>query len=140
MIFMKYLPERLAAFCGLAFLSVLGGCSAGKPECDSIETRNAVLQIVSNDSNNPLAKYAAENPNAAKLGDGSPEAEKSNQPVYLLGEKIVTTSTSADKRTLKCSGAISATVGGTRASKDVNFTVQQAPDGKISVSVDPFRF
>ena len=137
---MRYFSERSLALCGLPFLILLGGCGAGKPECDSIETRNAVLQIVSNDPNNPLAKYAAENPNAAKPGDGSPEAEKSKQPMYLLGEKIVTTSTSQDKRTLTCSGAISATVGGTKASKDVNFTVQQAADGKISVSVDPFKF
>ena len=98
-----------------------------------------MLQIVSNDHNNPLARYAAENPNTAKPNDGGSEAEKA-QPLYLLGEKIVTISTSGDKRTLKCSGAISATVGGTKASKEVNFTVQQAPDGKISVSVDPFQF
>lgn len=144
---MRYFPRRslacfpfrrsLACFPLLIFLS---GCGA-RPECDSIETRNAVLQIVSNDHNNPLARYAAENPNAAKPSDGSAAAEKSRQqPFYLLGEKIVTTSTSDDKRTLKCSGAISATVGATKASKDVNFTVQQAPDGKISVSVDPFQF
>jgi hypothetical protein len=71
----------------------------------------------------------------------SSEAEKATrQPLYLLGEKIITTSTSEDKRTLKCSGAISATVGDTKASKEINFTVQQSPDGKISVSVDPFQF
>jgi hypothetical protein len=62
------------------------------------------------------------------------------QPQYVLGEKIVTTSTSKDKRTLTCSGALSVTVGDTKASKEVNFTVQQASDGKITVSVDPFQF
>jgi hypothetical protein len=132
--------KRPLALLSFPFLIFLGSCGA-RPECDSIETRNAVLQIVSDDHNNPLAKYAAENPNAAKPSDGSSEAEKSRQqPMYLLGEKIVTTSTSEDKRTLKCSGAISATVGETKASKDVNFTVQQATDGKVSVSVDPFQF
>lgn len=137
---MSYFFRRSLALCNLPFLIFLSGCGA-RPECDTIETRNAVLQIVSNDHNNPLARYAAENPNAAKPSDESADAEKSRQqPLYLLGEKIVTTSTSADKRTLKCSGAISATVGATKASKDVNFTVQQAPDGKISVSVDPFHF
>ena len=136
---MRYFSRRSLALCNLPVLLFLSGC--GGLECDSIETRNAVLQIVSNDHNNPLARYAAENPNTAKPSDGSAEAEKSRQqPLYLLGEKIVTISTSADKRTLKCSGAISATVGATKASKDVNFTVQQAPDGKISVSVDPFQF
>ena len=137
---MRHFSRRSLTLCNLPFLIFLSGCGASKPECDSIETRNAVLQIVSNDYNNPLARYAAENPNAAKPSDGSAEAVKSRQPLYLLGEKIVTTSTSGDKRTLKCSGAISATVGATKASKDVNFTVQQAPDGKISVSVDPFQF
>jgi hypothetical protein len=137
---MKYFSKRWLACCGFPFLIVLGGCGAG-PECDSIETRNAVLQTVSNDHSNPLAGYAAKNPNTAKPSDGSAEGERSRQqPMYLLGEKIVTASTSQDKRTLKCSGAISATVGETKASKEVNFTVQQAPDGKISVSVDPFRF
>jgi hypothetical protein len=43
------------------------------------------------------------------------------------------------ERTLKCSGSISATVGDTKASKEVNYTVQQS-DGKITVSVDPFSF
>jgi hypothetical protein len=132
--------KRPIAFWSFPFLIFLGGCGA-RPECDSIETRHAVLQIVLDDHNNPLAKYAAENPNTAKPSDGSSEAEKSRQqPMYLLGEKIVTMSTSQDKRTLTCSGAISATVGGTKASNDVNFTVHQAPDGKISVSVDPFKF
>ncbi|MGC2811879.1 MAG: hypothetical protein WA303_16080, partial [Bradyrhizobium sp.] len=52
----------------------------------------------------------------AKSSDASSEAEKSKQqPLYLLGDKMVTTSTSEDKRTLKCSGAISATVGDTKA-------------------------
>ena len=60
--------------------------------------------------------------------------------MYLLGDKIVTTSTSKDSRTLTCSGAISATVGDAKASKEINFTVQRSSDGKISVSVVPFQF
>jgi uncharacterized protein YjlB len=41
-----------------------------------------------------------------KSADANSEAEKSKQwPLYALGEKIVTTSTSKDKRTLKCSGS-----------------------------------
>ncbi|MGA2058749.1 MAG: hypothetical protein ABSG88_26065, partial [Bradyrhizobium sp.] len=60
--------------------------------------------------------------------------------LYVLGEKIVTMSTSEDKRTLKCSGALSVALGDTKASKDVDFTVQQSSDGKISVSVAPFEF
>jgi hypothetical protein len=120
-------------------LFFLIGCDA-KPECDSFETRNAVLKTISDDHQNALAEFAAKRSNATKSSDESPEPEKSRQqPLYVLGEKIVTTSTSADKRTLKCSGSISATVGDTKASKEVNFTVQQS-DGKITVSVDPFQF
>ena len=79
--------------------------------------------------------------NAAKPGDTSPAAEKSRrQPLYALGEKIVTTSTSGNKRTLQCRGSMSVTVGDTKASKEVNFTVQQSSNGKVAVSVAPFRF
>ena len=135
---MPYFRTRPIVFWSFPFLILLSGCEA-KPECDSFETRNAVLQAISDDHNNALGKYAAKNSTTAS--DASPEAEKSRQqPLYLLGEKIVTTSTSADKRTLKCSGSMSVTVGDTKASKEVVFTVQQSPDGKITVSVDPFQF
>jgi hypothetical protein len=138
---MPFFRERLLAFWSFPVLIFLNGCDA-KPECDSFETRNAVLQTVSDDHKNALAKFAAQNSTMVKSSDvSSSEAEKATrQPLYLLGEKIITTSTSEDKRTLKCSGAISATVGDTKASKEINFTVQQSPDGKISVSVDPFQF
>ena len=137
---MPYFRNRPIVFWGFPFLILLSGCEA-KPECDSSETRNAVLQTISDDHNNALVEYAAKNPNLAKSTDASSEAEKSKQPpLYVLGEKIVTTSTSADKRTLKCSGSISATVGDTKASKEVNFTVQKLSDGKITVSVAPFQF
>ena len=100
-----------------------------------------MLQAISNDHDNALIKYAAKNSNLTKSSDANSEAEKSKQqPLYLLGEKIVTTSTSENKRTLKCSGSISATVGDTKASKEVDFTVQQSLDGKITVSVAPFQF
>jgi hypothetical protein len=137
---MLYFRKRPIVFWSLPFLIFLSGCDA-KPECDSLETRNAVLQTVSDDHNNALVEYAAKNPNTAKSSDASSEAEKSKQqPLYLLGEKIVTTSTSENKKTLNCSGSISVTVGETKASKEIDFTVQQSSDGKISVSVAPFQF
>ena len=136
---MPHFRKRPTVFWSLPFLIFLGGCDA-KPECDSFETRNAVLKTVSEDHKNALAEYAAKSSNLAKSSDANSEAEKSRQrPLYVLGEKIVTTSASKDKRTLKCSGSISATVGDTKASKEVNFTIQQS-DGKIAVSVDPFQF
>ena len=135
---MPYSRKRLLVLWSFTVLILLSGCNA-KPECDSFETRNAVLHAVSDDHDNALGKYAAKNSKTAS--EASPDAEKSRQqPIYVLGEKIVTTSTSADKRTLKCSGSMSVTVGDTKASKEVVFTVQQPPDGKITVSVDPFQF
>ena len=137
---MPYFPKRPIVFWSFPFLIFLGGCDA-KPECDSVETRNAVLQTVSDDHNNALVEYAAKNSTIAKSSDVIPEAEKSKQkPLYDLGEKIVTTSTSENKRTLKCSGSMSVTVGDTKASKEIDFTVQQSSDGKITVSVAPFQF
>ena len=130
------------------FLILVSGCGA-EPECDSFETRNAVLQIVSDDHNNVLANYAAKNSsmNKSESNNAKPEAERSTdvespsqKPLYQLGEKIVTISTSNDKQTLTCSGSMSVTVGDTKASKEVNFTVQRSSDGKISVSVAPFQF
>jgi hypothetical protein len=137
---MPYFRKRSTVSWGLPFLIFLSGCNA-KPECDSSETRNAVLKTISDDHNNALGKYAAENSTTAKPGDASSESEKlRQQPLYSLGEKIVTTSTIEDKRTLKCSGSISVTVGDTKASKEIDFTVQQSSDGKITVSVAPFQF
>lgn len=133
-------PKRSVILWSCSFLLLLNGCGA-KPECDSFETRDSVLKAVSNDHKNALGKYAAENSSAAKSNDAGSESEKEKrQPLYLLGEKIVTTSTSGDKRTLTCSGSISAIVGDAKASKEIDFTVQQSPDGKISVSVTPFQF
>ena len=136
---MSYFRKRSIVFWSFPFIIFLSGCSA-KPECDSFETRDAVLKTVSDDHNNALGKYAAKNSTMASSSDASSEAEKSQRPLYLLGEKIVTTSTSADRRTLTCSGSMSVMVGDTKASKEINFTVQQLSDGKISVSVTPFQF
>src|SRR5689334_9340764 len=72
-----------------------------QPDCDSIESRDAVLHFISEDRNNPLLDYAAKNSTA----------KSKETPLYQLGQKLVTTSTSSDKRTLKCSGPLSVAVG-----------------------------
>jgi hypothetical protein len=134
---MPYLPSRSLAC--VPFLFVSSGCIAA-PECDSIETRKAVLQFVSGDGNNPPVTCAAKNSTAGKTSAaGESQNAKSERPL-VLSQKIVTTSTSKDKLTVKCSGGISAAVDDIKATKEVNFTVQQSPDGNISVSVDPFKF
>ena len=119
---------------------VSSGCIAA-PECDSIETRMAVLQFVSGDGNNPLVAYAANNSTPGKASaTAKSQTSKSKTPLYQLGQRMVTTSTSEDKLTVKCSGGISAAVGDIKATKEVTFTAQQSSDGTIFVSVDPFRF
>lgn len=45
----------------LLVLLLLSGCGGVEPECDSIDARNSVLKIASDDSNNALANYAARN-------------------------------------------------------------------------------
>lgn len=120
----------------LLLLLILGGCGRPSVECDSPETRNAVLAAVSDDHGNALAIFAAKNSNMP-ASDANSERAK---PVYRLGDTIMTVSTSGDKRTLECTGRMSVVVGGTRASKNVDFTVQRSTDGKLSVSVEPFQF
>lgn len=129
---MQFFPNRLLVLWSLPIVMCLGGCET-KPECDSPETRKAVLDIVSDDHRNPLVEFAARNSTAKASLENS-------KPLYLLGEKIVTTASSNGKRTLQCSGAISVSVGDVKASKEVDFSVQKAADGKLSVSVTPFQF
>ena len=136
---MTYFASRsiIAVF---PFLVASSGCIAG-PTCDSIEARKAVLEFVLGDSNNPLASYTAQN-SATGMATAHAKSQypRSEKPQYQLGQRLVTTSTSKDKRTVKCSGGISAAVGDIKATKEVTFTVQQSSNGKISVSVDPFQF
>ena len=137
---MPYFRSRSLVFWSVSCLFVSSGCVAA-PECDSIETRKAVLDFVSGDGNNPLVTYAAKNSTAGQESAvRKSQDSKSERPLYQLGQKIVTTSTSKDKLTVKCSGGISVAVDDTKATKEVTFTVQQSSDGNISVSVDPFKF
>jgi hypothetical protein len=135
---MPYLPSRLLVW--VPFLVVSSGCIAA-PECDSIETRKAVLQFVSGDGSNPLVTYAAKNSTAGKtMAAGRSQDSKSERPLYQLGPTITTTSASKDKLTVKCNGEISAAVDDIKAAKEVTFTVQQSSDGNDSISVDSFKF
>ena len=67
---MPYFRKRPIVFWSFPLLVFLSGCDA-KPECDSFETRNAVLQTVSDDHNNALVEYAAKNSTMAKSSDAS---------------------------------------------------------------------
>jgi hypothetical protein len=129
---MPYPCDRSALWT-LPFLILLSGCGGAEPECDTIETRRAVLQSVSDDHNNPLVAFAERDSTMTAM-------LKDSRPLYQLGQKIVTTAKKDSKRTLQCSGAISVSVGDTKATKEIEFSVQRASDGNISVAVVPFQF
>lgn len=133
----------------LLVLLLLSGCGGVGPECDSIDARNSVLKIASDDSNNALANYAARNSSVveAKTNNARTEAEKSEiwkkaaqGASYALDDAISTNSTSNDKRSVTCSGLLSATVEDATAQKQVDFKVEETLEGKVSVSVSPFQF
>jgi hypothetical protein len=133
----------------LPALLLLSGCGGAEPECDTPDTRNSVLKIVSDDSNNALVSYAAKNSSVveAKVNSASTETEKSaiwekarQGASYRLGDTISTNTRSRDKRAVTCSGLLFATVEDATAQKQVDFKVEQAPDGTLSVSVSPFQF
>jgi hypothetical protein len=56
--------HRCLVFLSYPVLMLLGGCNP-KVECDSPETRNEVLKIISDDHRDALATYAARKSNVA---------------------------------------------------------------------------
>ena len=56
---------------------LLSGCGGAESECDSLDTRNSVVKIVSGDNNNALVNYAAKNSSVveARVNKASTEAE-----------------------------------------------------------------
>lgn len=146
---MKYFRERDAVLWCLPVFLLLSGCGGAELECDSSDARNSVIKIVSDDSNNALVNYAAKHSKAvqARVDNASTESEKSaiwekarQDASYSLGDAISMNSKSKDKRAVTCSGLLSATVEDTTAQKQVDFKVEQTPDGTLSVSVSAFQF
>jgi hypothetical protein len=130
-------------------LLLLSGCGGAEPECDSSDTRNSVIKFISDDPNNALVNYAAKYSKAVQARENSASTESEKSAIlekarqgasYSLGDAISTNSKSKDKRTVTCSGLLSATVGDTTAQKQVDFKVEQMSGGKVSVSVSPFQF
>ena len=130
-------------------LLLLNGCAGAEPECDSLDTHNSVVKIISDDSNNALVNYAVKNSNsvAAVVSHTNTEAEKlaiwekaRQRAVYRLDDTILTNSRNRATRAVTCSGLLYVTVGDTIAQKQVDFKVERTTDGKMSVSVDPFLF
>jgi hypothetical protein len=143
---MKHFRERQTVLWSLPVLLLLSGCGGAEPECDSLDTRNSVVKIVSGDSNNALVNYAAKNSSVveARVNKASTEAERlaiwetaRQGASYGLG---AISTNSKSRRAVTCSGLLSATVEDTTAQKQVDFKVEQAPDGNVYVSVSPFQF
>ena len=128
---------------------LLNGCGEAEPECDSLDTRNSVVEIISDDSNNAPVNYAIKNSSsvAAMVGDTKSEAEKleiwekaRQGAVYRLDDTILMNSRNRAAQEVTCSGLLYVTVADVTAQKEVEFKVKQTADGKIIVSVNPFLF
>jgi hypothetical protein len=145
---MKLKEQSLVLWCFSASL-ILSGCGGAEPECDSLDTRNTVVKIVSDDSNNKLVNYAVKNSSsvAAMVGDTKSEAEKlgiwekaRQGAIYRLDDTILMNSRDRAAQEVTCTGLLYVTVADATAAKQVEFKVKQIADGKIIVSVNPFLF
>jgi hypothetical protein len=128
---------------------LLSGCGGAGPECGSLDARNSVVKIVSDDNNNKLVNCAVQNSSsvAAMMGDTKSEAEKlgiwekaRQGAVYRLDDTILMNSRNRAAQEVNCIGLSSVTVADATAEKEVDFKVKQTADGKIIVSLDPFLF
>jgi hypothetical protein len=145
---MRFLREGPAAKWSVLGLLLLAGCSGSEPDCNSADSRAAVIKSVSDDSNNALVEYAVKNSDALTTKvKTSAEADKSaildqakRSAVYRLSDTITTDSKSKDGRAATCSGTLFVTVEGVITQKQVEFQVERTTDGKSSVSVSPFKF
>ena len=150
---MKHFRQGRTALGWLVVLGLLSDCSdsgsAAGPECDLPDARNSLVKIVSDDSNNALANYAARNSNTVTemANSTSTEAEKSavwekarKGAAYKLDETIRLNSRDKAKANITLRALLYATVADATAEKEVDFKVEQTADGKISVSVVPFQF
>jgi hypothetical protein len=142
--FKKRQPSLLWCFLVLLLLS---GCGDVGPYCATPEARNSVLKSISDDRNNRLVNFAVDNSDAVAelLGHARVDADKSairdkakQDAVYSLDDTIVVNSRS--KGAAMCTGLLSIRIGDTTVQKEVDFKVEQAADGKTSVSVKPFQF
>ena len=128
---------------------LLNGCGGAEPECDSLDTHNSVVKIISDDSNNALVDYAVKNSCwvAAMVSNANTEAEKlaiwekaRQGAVYRLDDTILMNSRNRAAQEVTCIGLLYVTVADVTAQKEVEFKVKQTADGKIIVSVNPFLF
>ncbi len=113
------------------------------------DTRNSVVKIVSDDSDNKLVNYAVKNSSsvAAMVAGTKSEAEKleilgkaRQGAVYRLDDTILMNPSNRTGQEVTCIGLLYVTVADVTVQKEVEFKVKQTADGKIIVSVNPFLF
>jgi len=140
--------QSLVLWCFSASL-LLSRCGGAGPECGSLDTRNSVVKIVSDDNNNKLVNYAVKNSSsvAAMVAGTKSEAEKleiwekaRQGAVYRLDDTILMNPSNRTGQEVTCIGLLYVTVADVTAQKEVEFKVKQTADGKIIVSVNPFLF
>jgi len=142
--------QSLVLWCFSASL-LLNSCGGAGPECGSLDTdtRNSVVRIVSDDSNNKLVNYAVKNSSsvAAMVAGTKSEAEKleiwekaRQGAEYTLDDTILMNPSNRTGQEVTCIGLLYVTVADVTAQKEVEFKMKQTADGKISVSVNPFLF
>jgi hypothetical protein len=141
--------SRLLAPWGLLLLLSLNSCGGAETACDSSSARTFVVKIISDNDSNALVNYAIKNSSsvAALMENANTEAQKlavwdnaRQGAIYRLDDTIRTNSRDWKTGATSCSGLLSVTVGDTTAQKQVDFNVEPARDGEISVSVTPFLF
>jgi hypothetical protein len=146
---MKLFPDGRTVLRCFPVLLLLSGCGEPTPECDSLDTRNTVIKIMSDDNHNALVNYAAKNSSvvAAMVSNANTQAEKSailekarQDAAYRLDDTIRTNSINKANRAVTCTGLLYATVEDVTAQKELDFKVEQTVDGKISISIRPFQF
>ena len=146
---MKLFPEARTVLGCCPVLLLLSGCGEATPECDSLDTRNTVVKVISDDSNNALVNYAAKNSSvvAAMVSNAGTESEKlailekaRQDAAYRLDDTILLNSRNRAAQEVTCIGLLYVTVADATAQKEVDFKVKQTADGKMFVSVNPFLF
>ena len=147
---MKLLRKEqwLVLWCFSASL-LLSNCGGAGPECGSLDTRNLVIKIVSDDKNNKLVNYAVKNSSsvAAMVAGTKSEAERSEiwgkakqGAVYRLDDTILTNPNNRAGQEVACIGLLYVTVADVTVQKEVEFKMKRTADGKIVISVNPFLF
>jgi hypothetical protein len=139
--------QSLALWCFTASL-LLSSCGGAGPECGSLDIRNSVVKIVSDDNNNALVNYAVKNSSSVvTMVNTKSEAEKleiwekaRQGAVYRLDDTTLMNSRNRAAQEVTCSGLLYVTVADVTAQKEVEFKVKRTADGKIIVSVNPFLF